>query len=241
MNLWQEYLRPTSLSAALKAMSSSPGPICLMAGGTDLMLNLQQGRLGSVQTLIDVTAIPELTIQEIRGVELYIGAAVSLSQIAKSSQVNQHAQALAEACNLIGGPQVRNVATLGGNVAHALPAADGSIAMLSLDTQVLVVGQDHNRRVPLQEMFLGAGKNALKAGQELIAGFYIPLSKQNQSSAFKRIMRMQGIALPIINLSICLQREADRIKDVRIAAGPVGTTPRRLDAVEDKLRGGSAG
>jgi CO/xanthine dehydrogenase FAD-binding subunit len=201
------------------------------------MLDLQQGRHAPVHTLVDITSIYELNQLEIRGDELCIGAGVVLSKIAVSPLVHEHARSLAEACSLIGGPQVRNVATLGGNVAHALPAADGSIAMLALDTRVLVADKDKNRRVPLQQMFLGAGKSAIRTGEELIAGFYIPLRKSGQASAFKRVMRMQGIALPVLNLSIWLQNSAGKISDVRIAVGPAGAIPRRLEAVEDLLRG----
>jgi carbon-monoxide dehydrogenase medium subunit len=237
MKLWQEYLRPSSISEAVQALTSSSGLTCLIAGGTDLILDIQQGRHSGVHTLVDITSIPELNQLEIRGDDLYIGAAVVLSQIAISPLVIEHAQALAEACSLVGGPQVRNVATLGGNVAHALPAADGTIAMMSLDTRVLVASRENIRDVSLQEMFLGAGKTALNTGQELIAGFCIPLRKQNQASAFKRIMRSQGIALPILNLSAWLHREGDRIVTLRIATGPAGATPRRITSVEDLLRG----
>ena len=95
-----------------------------------------------------------------------------------------HAQALVEACDLIGGPQVRNVATLGGNVAHALPAADGTIALLALDAEAEIASlmaptavrcvAYETRRIPIKELFLGPGKSSLKHGEELIVGFYLP-------------------------------------------------------------------
>ncbi len=125
-----------------------------------------------------------------------------LCRIRTSSNQNwlhDNAQALIEACGLIGGPQVRNVATLGGNVAHALPAADGTIALMALNAQVEVANQKGNRRVPIAEMFLGPGKSAL-IQNELLVGFYLPLQNQNQASAFQRVMRPQGVALPIIQL-----------------------------------------
>jgi carbon-monoxide dehydrogenase medium subunit len=126
MNLWQEYLRPTNLSQALQAFAEAPRPILPIAGGTDLLLDLEQGRHTTVHTLLDVTSIEELTRLERRGNELFVGAAVPVNRIVLDPLVGAHAQALAEACNLIAGPQVRNVATLGGNVAHALPAADAA-------------------------------------------------------------------------------------------------------------------
>src|SRR5215204_426931 len=133
MNLWQNYIRPKSLSEAMDAFAHAPRPLIPIAGGTDLLLDLEQGRHSPVQTLIDVTSIAEMTALEVRGDELYIGASVPVNRVATRPEVAAHAQALIEACDLIAGPQVRNVATLGGNVAHALPAADGTIALLALD------------------------------------------------------------------------------------------------------------
>jgi CO/xanthine dehydrogenase FAD-binding subunit len=237
MNLWQHYLLPGNVIEALHGLSSAPGPACLIAGGTDLMLDLQQGHLAPVDTLVDITSIPEMTALEIREGELYIGAAVSLSRVAISSLVEEHARALVEACDLIGGLQVRNVATLGGNVAHALPAADGTIALMALGAQAEIADLEKRRRVPLSDLFAGPGESTLKPGLELLVGFYIPLRARQQGSAFKRVMRAQGIALPILNLSIWMERQTDRIADLRVAVGPSGPTPRRIVQVEDSLRG----
>jgi xanthine dehydrogenase FAD-binding subunit len=244
MNLWQHYLQPENVMEALQALASASGPACLIAGGTDLMLDLQQGRHAPVHTLVDLTAIPELTSLEIccpkngyRQEQLFIGAAVPLSRIARSALVIEHARALVEACDLIGGPQGPNMATLGGKVAHALPAADGTLALMALNAQAEIASLEEYRRVPLSDLFVGPGQSTLKTGQELLTGFYIPLRNQQQGSAFKRIMRAQGIALPILNLSVWLERRADLIADVRVAVGPSGPTPRRIIPAEDSLRG----
>jgi len=244
MNLWQRYISPDTIPEAIRALASASGPACLIAGGTDLMLDLQQGRHTPIDTLVDITSIPELTMLEVRcpkngyrQEQLFIGAAVPLSRIAGSPLVLEHAQALVEACALIGGPQVRNVATLGGNVAHALPAADGTIALMALNAQAEVADLEKRRRVPLSDLFVGPGQSALKTGQELLVGFYIPLRTPPQGSAFKRVMRAQGIALPILNLSVWMERQTKQIEDVRVAVGPSGLTPRRITQVEDFLRG----
>ena len=225
MNLWQEYLRPTNLSQALQAFAEAPRPILPIAGGTDLLLDLEQGRHSPVHTLLDVTSIAEMTTLDVRGDELFVGAAVPVNRIVLDPLVGAHAQALTEACNLIAGPQVRNVATLGGNVAHALPAADGTIALLAFNAQAEIAGLTGTRRIPFKELFLGPGKSILKHGEELLVGFYLPLSKNGQASCFKRIMRPQGVALPIINLAIWLERNDDVISKIRIAVGPGGPTP----------------
>jgi xanthine dehydrogenase FAD-binding subunit len=239
MNLWQEYLRPTNLSQALQAFAEAPRPILPVAGGTDILLDLEQGRHAPVHTLLDVTSIAEMTVLEVRGDELFIGAAVPVNQVALNPLTLTHAHALVEACNLIAGPQVRNVATLGGNVAHALPAADGTIALLAMDGQAEIAGASGTRCVPFKELFLGPGKSALKQGEELLVGFHLPLRKAHQSSCFKRIMRPQGVALPILNCAVWLERENDLIEDVHIAVGPGGGTPFRATDSENTLRGQS--
>ena len=246
MNLWQNYIRPKNLTEAMDAFATAPRPLLPIAGGTDLLLDLQQGRHAPVQTLVDVTSIAEMILLEQRGDELFIGASVPVNRVATLPIVAHHVQALTEACDLIAGPQVRNVATLGGNVAHALPAADGTIALLALNAQVEIAfalsGAQRSRsavtrKVPFKELFLGPGKSSLKHEEELIIGFYISLKKDNQASCFKRIMRPQGVALPILNCAVWLERVNDAIKDIRIAVGPGDGTPFRATQAEDTLRG----
>jgi carbon-monoxide dehydrogenase medium subunit len=239
MNLWQNYIQPKTLSEAMDAFANAPRPLMPIAGGTDLLLDLDQGRHPPIQTLIDVNSIVEMTRLEMIGDELFIGAAVPVNRIVHDPLAVRHAQALTEACDLIAGPQVRNVATLGGNVAHALPAADGTIALLALNAIAEIANATGTRRISFKDLFLGPGKSTLKHGEELIVGFYLPLSKNGQASCFKRIMRPQGVALPIINVAIWLERENDTINDIRIAVGPGASTPWRATEAEKALIGKS--
>jgi xanthine dehydrogenase FAD-binding subunit len=234
---WEEYLRPHTVAEALEALSNAPQPACPIAGGTDLVLDLQQGRHAPVRTLVDLTGITEMNALEVRRAELFIGAAVPLSRVAASKLVEFHALALVEACSLIGGPQVRNTASLGGNVAHALPAADGTIALLALNAQAEVASPEGCRRVPLAQLFLGPGKSALVNGFDLLVGFYLPLLKTGKASAFKRVMRAQGVALPILNLAAWVEREQGRINQAHIAIGPSGQIPFRARTTEAFLQG----
>ncbi len=234
MSFWQKYHLAQSVDDALQTLVSAPGEALIIGGGTDLLLDLQQGRHEPVHTLVDVTEIPELTTLEIRNGELFVGAGVPHRQIVDSPLVFDHAQALTEACGLIGGPQVRNTATLGGNVAHALPAADGTIALMALDAQAEVAGLSGRRRVPLADIFVSPGKNSL--ADELLVGFYLPLKKTAEASAFKRVMRPQGVAIAILNLGVWLRRAEDLIAEVRISVGPSGPIPRRMTQAEDLLQ-----
>jgi carbon-monoxide dehydrogenase medium subunit len=240
MSYWKNYLQPKTIEEAVQALAGATGPVRLVAGGTDLLLDLQQGRTPPVETLVDISAIPDLASLETRGAELFIGAGVPLSRVAAAPLVRQHAQALHEAASLIGGPQVRNAGTLGGNVAHALPAADGSIALHALGAEVETAGPGGRRRTPIASLYLGPGRSTL-AADELLVGFYLPLGQAGQGSAFRRVMRPQGVALPVLNLAVWVAQSRaggrETIAAVQIAIGPAGPTPQRATAAEAALRG----
>lgn len=235
MDTWKEYILAESLADALQALAEAPGPARLVAGGTDLLLELQQGRHEPVHTLVDITRVPELGRLELRGERLFIGAAVPVRVVTGSPLVRQHAQAVAEACGLIGGPQVRNTATLGGNVAHALPAADGMIALVALDAQVEIASRAGCRLQPILSIFRGLGQSTLDPQAEILTGFYLPVCQKAQASAFGRVMRPQGVALPILNMAVWLERSGAHIQNIRIVVGPSGAVPQRATALEDCL------
>jgi len=237
MNLWQEFRQPTSITEAIKDLTSATKPVLPIAGGSDLLIDIRQGRHGAVHTLVDMKSVREMNLIELRGDELYIGASVSITRIITDPLVLQNAQALVEACNLIAGPQVRNIATLGGNVAHALPAADGTIAMAALDAQAEVANPEGLRRMDFIDLFHCPGKSTLDKSCEIITGFYIKQIAQGQASSFKRIMRPQGVALPILNCAVWIHRSGNTISDTHISIGPGGPTPFRGTDAEAHLRG----
>ncbi len=236
MPIWNSYLLPQSLNEAFHILDTHASS-CLVAGGTDLLLEIQQEHRPPVDVMVDVTRIPELNLLEIRANRLFIGAAVPLKQITSSPLVINHAESLAEFTGLIGGPQVRGVGTLGGNVAHALPAGDGAIALLALDAMAEIATIEGVRKIPLIQLYKGPGKSTLIPRKELIVGFHIPLAKPGQSSAFARVMRPQGVALPVINMAIWVDVEEKTCQDIRIAVGPAGPILRRIELLEAAVRG----
>ena len=237
MTLWNEFRQPISISGAIEDLTTAPQPAVPVAGGTDLLLDIRQGRHAPPQTLIDLTGVEEMNLIELRADEVFIGAVVPINRLTAHQLVQEHAQALIEACSLIAGPQVRNTATLGGNVAHALPAADGTIALVALDAQAEIADPDGLRRVPFIDLFLGPGKTAIDKSRQLITGFYFQKKTGRQGSAFKRIMRPQGVALPILNCAVWIERAVNTIRGIRIAVGPGGPTPFRATWAEEVLRG----
>lgn len=233
--LCEEYIQSQNVEDAVRGLAEAPGPVRIISGGSDLLLELQQGTHPPVHRLVDVTGIEEMCVLEIQQNSLFIGAAVTLSRLVHSELVNQHAQALADAARLMANPQVCNVATIGGNVAHALPAADGTISLLALDAQAEVANLSGRRRVPLQALFSGPGISTLDPRCDLLVGFYLALGEQGQASAFARRVNPQGIALAMLNMAIWLERGGEQIKDIRIAVGPSGPVPLRMRLAEQAL------
>lgn len=241
MSTWREYYTPTTVAEALSILQQHGGDAQIVAGGTDLILEMQQGNHAPVAALVDVTSISGMnTIRQEDG-WVVIGAAVTHTQIERSALVRQHGAALAESCSVVGGPQVRNVATLGGNIAHALPAADGTIGLLALDGQAQVCtwngGSVECVWQPLLSIFAGPGRNTLAVNQ-LIGAFRFALALPRQGSAFDRIMRPQGVALPILGLAAKLTCDEThtRVVNASIAIGPAGPIPFRATEAEAALQ-----
>lgn len=237
MDTCQHYLQPQTLSEAIEILSTYRGQSAVIAGGTDLLLDLQQGRHDGVEALVDVSGVSEMKRLEEEGESIYLGAAVTHKQIVSSPLMQTHAQCVVEGAGLIGGPQVRNVATIGGNVSHALPAGDGTISLLALDTEVEIASPTGNRWEPLVEIFAGPGKVTFDRESELVAGFRFRKRGPGEGSAFHRVMRPQGVAIAILNMSGWVRLDqAGSLADVRIAVGPAGPKPFRAFQTEAFLR-----
>ena len=240
MTDWQRYLQPEKVEEALAALDSAGGRARLVAGGTDLLLDIQQGRHPPVEVLVDVAGIHEMRSIRVDGDVALIGAAVPHAAIIEHPVLQARATALTEACGLIGGPQVRIVATLGGNVAHALPAGDGTIALLALNAEAELASLGKRQWLPLAGLFAGPGRTTFDRSRQVLVGFRIPLTKAREASAFYRVMRPQGVAIAILNIACWLRlASGGEVEAIRISCGPAGPTPRRCGGAEEALLGRS--
>lgn len=238
MTYWQEYVQPKTVVAALRALQEAAGPARLIAGGTDLVLDLQQGRHPPVRRLVDVSAVEEMRRLEIDGDMAEIGAAVPIREIVEHPVLAARAQCLTQACALIGGPQVRNVATLGGNVAHALPAGDGTIALLALDAQAELASLTRRRWLPLADLFSGPGTTTFDRSREVLVRFRVRLTDAGQASVFERVMRPQGVAIAILNMACWVEVDPTGVvARIRLALGPAGPKPFRAVRTESSFLG----
>lgn len=238
MKLWEHYHTPKTVSEAEALLKEYKGDARVLGGGTDLLLDIKQGNHPPVKALVDITKVDGLNTITLADGYAVIGAGVTHTQIAKSQVLANQATCLVEGCGLVGGPQVRNVGTIGGNVAHALPAGDGTTSLVALDADVEILQAGVQKRVNILEMYKGPGTSLLDSTQDILLKFVIPLSQAGEASSFQRVMRPQGVALPILGCASWLKLDADqKIVSARICIGPVSSTPTRVTKVEEILRG----
>lgn len=244
-NELERYLAPTSLVDALAALRDSAG-VCVLAGGTDLMPQLRAGRLKHADTLLNIRRVPGLDAVTVEGAMLRIGALTSVTQLLIDPLVRTHAPLLAEAADHFASDQIRNAATLGGNICNASPAGDLLTPLLALDAEVELAflaeaGSARVRRLPMHGFFTGPGAT-LREPHELLTAVRIPLAPGGQVTRFFKTGSRPALDISTISIALAARRDAaGRLHGVRIALGAVAPTPMRAQRTEELLEGQSPG
>lgn len=226
--------RPSTLQQAIEFLRMEPA-LVPVAGCTDLMVN-DPLSLHAVEGVVDVTGIEELQGIDWRGDNLAIGAAVPFSDIGSSATVCEHFPILAEAAAMVGGWQIQNRATLGGNIANASPAGDSLPALLVLDASIVVAGEAGERQLPYTRFHTGYRETALLPG-ELIVRIELPRPAAGSHQAYRKVGTREAQAISKVVVAGWARLEGREFAEVRLAAGSVAPTPIRLAAVEQALLG----
>jgi carbon-monoxide dehydrogenase medium subunit len=236
--MWQSYERPSSVEEALAILANYDGHAQLIAGGTDLIIELQEGK-HSAECLVDVTRIPGLDYIDSRDGWIVMGANVTFRQVLESPLIQEQARVLSEAAGTVGALQIQTVATLAGNVVSSLPAADGCVALLALDAEAQIMGGEGEGWRPVGELFLGPGNSAIDPTRQMLTAIRIPAAGPLHGSAWERIGRRRALVLPILNcgVSVCLDASLESITWARIGLGPVSPVPFRAEETEAFLHG----
>ena len=238
---WEHYYTPATVAEALDILRRYEGHARVVGGGTDLLVETRRGLHRPVKAMVDVTHIDGLDAITAEDGYIVIGCGVTHSQIIRNAQIIEHGRCLSESCGVIGGPQVRNVGTLAGNVAHALPAGDGTIGLLALGGEIEVASNYGIGWMPLQESFKGPGKSFIDRYRQILTRMRFRPTGAGEGSAHHRVMRPQGLCLPIISMGVRLQVDAAKtITDARISMGPVGPVPYLAEPAMEVLVGGPA-
>ena len=235
------YHKPKTLDEALVLLKDHPGRCKLIAGCTDFIPEVRRGKLVLAEgfKLIDVRGIEGLgTISNEKGL-ITLGAAATFSSILQSSLVREHGPLLTEVSGSIGSWQVRNAATIGGNLCTASPGADSACALLALDAQLGINGLGYEKIVPLNEFFTGPGKTALSIHEMVTKVQFPPMGKDEKYSWIK-LGRRKAFTMPVISVAVRIRTTNGRLDKVRIALGVAGPTPLRVRGAEDYLLGKEA-
>ena len=227
-----DYLKPKSLKEALQLKKTIAGARYI-SGGTDLIVQIKNREL-QPSALISLRSIPELATIEING-GARIGALATISDIIQHLELGHNYPVLVEAAKRLGSVQIRNVATIGGNLCNCSPSADMALPLLVLEAKVGLQTAKASREIPLSEFFKGPGESCLSS-DEIMTDILLGPPRQKAKATFLKKGRVK-MDLAIASLAMLLEMEGGRCCKVRIAAGSVAPIPLRLSKVETLLEG----
>ena len=235
------YLVPKTLNEAISMHVSYDGRTRYIAGGTDVLVKLKEGKIGPdyLVSLRHIIGQDRPFLNTETG-ELYIGAFMTHRSIERSSLVQHRYPILHDAVKNIGSVQIRNVATIGGNLVNAVPSADGAIPLIALDGKAHIYGPKGYRLIDLARFFLGPGQCEIQ-GAEILTEIIIPRLLPRTGGAYIKHGRREAMELPMLGVGILLSLEPDRVTcaKARICLGVAAPTPFRALAAEAYLRGKS--
>jgi len=227
-----DYLRPKSLKEALQQKRTIAGAK-FISGGTDLLVQIKNREL-QPPALISLRSIPELATIEING-GARIGALATISDIIQHNELGLNYPVLVEAARRLGSVQIRNVATVGGNLCNCSPSADMALPLLVLEAKVRLRTAKARREIQISEFFKGPGESCLSS-DEILTDIILDPPHQKAKATFLKKGRVK-MDLAIASLAVLLEMEGGRCRKARIAAGSVAQMPLRLSKVETLLEG----
>lgn len=231
-----DYHRADTLEQASRLLTDLGDDTFLFNGGTDLLVEIRE-RLRRVRNVVDIKGIPGLSdimYDETRG--LTFGALVTVGRLERLALVRERYPNLRDALASLGSIQVRNRATVVGNVCRASPSADTIPPLIADGAFIHIYSRTNMRVVPLAEFFTGPGKTVLAKG-EIVTGITVPPAGDNSGKAYLKHGRRKAMELSTVGVAVSLSMDDGVCSDIRIALGAVGATVLRAPAAEAMLRG----
>lgn len=236
-----EYLLPATLHEALDMVSRLPGDGKVIAGGTDLVPWAREGRAGDVHVpvVVDISRVREMHGYTIANGKVRLNANVVFQDFLSDETLRRHLPCMPHCAIWFADDQLREQATLAGNLVNASPAADGTPPIVAMDGVIelarLERGEIATRNLPIADFVLGPGKTAMQPG-ELITAVTVA-DMQGYGGSFQKVGQRRSLVISKVCCAALVKIEGDVFDDVRIALGGVGPIPARLTEVEDMLRG----
>ncbi len=231
------HLKPKTLQEAIALLAQHDGKSKIIAGGTDLVSRMKE-KLITPEYVIDITYIPGLDKIEYDAKSgLKIGALCPLIDIECSSLVKEKYEAVARAVHTIGSVQVRNLATIGGNLCNASPSADSVPILIGLDATARILGPVGERVIQLKNFFTGPGQTVLNSG-EILVGIEVPNPPPRFAAVYMKQSPRRAMDLAVVGVAVVLSLPPDgSLADIRIVLGAVAPTPMRAVKAEALIRG----
>jgi len=219
--MWHNYINATSTDEVIKVLGEKKERACVIAGGTDLILELERGVLKGLETLIDVSRIPNLdqiTIDE--NDVIHLGPLVTHNACVGSKLIRKKAYPLARAAWEVGAPQIRNRGTIAGNLITASPANDSISPLMALGASVTLLSTRGERIVPLKDFYTGVRKTVMQA-DEMLVDISFPALKKTQRGTFLKLALRRAQAISLVNASIIVDLKEDTVRSASITLGAV--------------------
>ncbi len=234
----EQYFAPTSIAEAVRILAA--GEVTILASGTDLMPQTQAGRARFARTLMNVRRIPELRGIAVGGGAIRIGALTTVTDLMESEPIRREIPILAEAGDHFASSQLRNAATIGGNICNASPAGDLLVPLLVLEAEVELAALGEaalaTRAMPLAHFLTGPGKTSRRAS-ELLVAVRVALPPQGFVARFCKFGTRPALDISAVSIGIGGVRRDGRLSGVRVAYGAVAPTPIRAPRTEAALEG----
>jgi len=235
--VWSEYITATSTDEVIQILTNRGKKARVVAGATDLILELERGVRKGIETLVDITRIPQLDqIMLDDDDNIHLGPLVTHNDCAISKLVRERAYPLARACWEVGAPQIRNRGTVAGNLITASPANDTITPLMALGASLKLKSGSGERKIPLNQFYTGVRKNILQP-DEMLVDISFPALKENQRGTFLKLGLRRAQAISIVNIAIILTLEASRVEKAVITLGAVAPTIIHATEAEEHLAG----
>ncbi len=234
------YCKADSLAEAVELLRKNP-EAKLIAGGTDVLIRLREGHKEYAH-LVDIHDLPELGgIELTADGDLVVGSGVTFSRIIESELIIRYWPVLAQGASFVGGPQVRNAATVGGNICNGAPSADAAAPLLIGNARVALTGADGTRDLPLADFYLGPGRVDLKPTEVMTSLRLMKNEIEGWSARFYKYAMRQAMDIATIGCAAAVKLDGEILKDLRLAYTVAGPTPLRCPLTEEKIRGMKVG
>lgn len=235
--MWHSYITPATLESALAALAEHREKARIIAGGTDILLEMENGGRAGVEVLIDITRIPGLDdIYEGEDGLLHIGPAVTHNHVVASSLLVEKAFPLVQACWSESAPQIRNRGTVAGNVITASPANDAISPLMAMGASIVLISTTGRRVVPLKDFYQGVRKTMMAPDEMLIDIQFAPLLAE-QRGTFVKLGLRKAQAISVLNLCAIISFDGRQVKEASLSLGSVAPTIVICPEASDFLRG----